>query len=196
MPNNKTIDQDGDVTGLLLAWRGGEAGAADGLMQRLADRLHRLAAGFLNRERENHTLQTTELVHEAYLRLREQDVEWESREHFLAITGRMMRRILVDQARRRQSAKWGGGMERLSEDTLEGKAVAERAPELLALDEALEALDRENPEVTEVLKLRYFVGLTGDEIATRLGISRPTVQRRLRHAKSWLEDFLGPESCG
>ena len=179
-----------DITGLLEAWGEGDAAAGDELLRRVSGRLRRLAGSFLQRERKDHTLQTTELVHEAYLRLiRQENVQWQDRRHFFALTGKMMRRILVDHARRRAYVKHGGAMERLDPEVLD-RAGTDRDQQLVDLDEALEALGSETEELASVVELRYFVGLTGDEIAATLGISRPTVQRRWRAARAWLHRYL------
>ena len=179
-----------DITGLLEAWGDGDAGAADELLRRVSGRLRRLAGSFLLRERRDHTLQTTELIHEAYLRLiRQENVRWEDREHFFKLTGKMMRRILVDHARRRAYVKHGGAMERVDAEILD-RAVVDSDRQLVEIDEALEALGAETQELASVVELRYFVGLTGDEIAATLGISRPTVQRRWRAARAWLHRYL------
>ena len=179
-----------DITGLLAAWGDGDVNAADELLRRVSGRLRRLAGSFLVRERQNHTLQTTELIHEAYLRLiRQENVRWEDREHFFSLTGKMMRRILVDHARRRAYVKHGGAMERVDAEILD-RAALDPDRQLVEIDEALEALSAETQELASVVELRYFVGLTGDEIAATLGISRPTVQRRWRAARAWLHRYL------
>ncbi|MEM8933918.1 MAG: ECF-type sigma factor, partial [Acidobacteriota bacterium] len=179
-----------DITELLGAWSDGDASAADELLRRVSGRLRRLAGSFLARERRDHTLQTTELIHEAYLRLvRQENVSWEDREHFFTLTGRMMRRILVDHARRRAYLKHGGAMERVDAEILD-RAVVDPDRQLVEIDEALEALGAETRELAVVVELRYFVGLTGDEIAATLGVSRPTVQRRWRAARAWLHRYL------
>ena len=179
-----------DITGLLAAWGDGDVNAADELLRRVSGRLRRLAGSFLVRERQNHTLQTTELIHEAYLRLiRQENVRWEDREHFFSLTGKMMRRILVDHARRRAYVKHGGAMERVDAEILD-RAAGDPDRQLVEIDEALEALSAETQELASVVELRYFVGLTGDEIAATLGISRPTVQRRWRAARAWLHRYL------
>ena len=188
-----TVDEvdDDDITGLLVAWSEGNSTAADELVRRLGDRLRRLAGSFLRRDRDDHTLQTTDLVHEAYLRLVDQNrVRWQDRDHFFAVTGRMMRRILVDHARRRAYLKRGGELERVGDDQLEQRGAPDRDEQLVALDEALDALEKENRGLAAVVELRYFVGFNGDEIAQSLGISRPTVQRRWKTARAWLYRYL------
>ncbi len=155
-------------------------------MERVYGELCRQAAAQLRHERPDHTFQTSALVHEAYLRLVEQKhVQWQNRAHFFGIAAQMMRRILVNHARDRVTAKRGGGKQRrpLGEAFL----VAEEHPaECLAVDEALEVLARENPQQARAVELRYFGGLNREEIAEVLGISVPTVARRLRVARAWL----------
>ncbi len=182
---------DDGITELLVAWGEGDLNAGDELMRRVAGRLQKLASSFLRKERADHTLQTTELINEAYLRLiRQENITWEQRDHFFAIIGRMMRRILVDHARRRAFVKHGGEMERLPEEALEQQATPGSDPELVAVDEALDALEEESSDLAVVVELRYFVGLTGEEIAESLGISTPTVQRRWQTARAWLHRYL------
>ena len=174
------------VTGLLRQWRDGDESALDRLLPLIHDALHRLAHQHINRERRGHTLQTTALVNEAYLRLVEQqDVEWEGRAHFLAVSAQVMRHILVDYARRRASGKRGGQVQRV---TLDGEATvsAGRAAEIVALDDAMEALDKVNPRGCRVVELRYFGGMNNKEAAEVLKISETTVERDWRLAKAWL----------
>lgn len=180
-----------DLTDLLVAWGEGDPEAGEELMRRVSGRLRRLAGRFLRQERRDHTLETADLINEAYLRLiRQENVTWESRRHFFAMTGKMMRRILVDHARRRAFSKHGGHLERLPEEALEMQAAAEGDESLIALGGALDALTEESEELSIVVELRYFVGLTGDEIAESLGISRPTVQRRWKMARAWLYRYM------
>ena len=127
-----------------------------------------------------------ELINEAYLRLVQQNFTWQNRTQFFAMAGRMMRRILVDHARRKAYAKHGGEMVRLPMDVLEQRSLGDADPELVRLEEALEFLGQESPELASIVELRYFVGLTGEEIAASLGISPPTVQRRWQTARAWL----------
>lgn len=184
-----------DLTGLLVAWGEGDPEAGEELMRQVSGRLRRLAGRFLRHERRDHTLETAELINEAYLRLiRQENVTWESRRHFFAMTGKMMRRILVDHARRRAFSKHGGHLERLPEEVLEDHAAETGDESLIALGGALDALTEEREELSTVVELRYFVGLTGDEIAESLGISRPTVQRRWKMARAWLYRYLQSKS--
>jgi RNA polymerase sigma factor (TIGR02999 family) len=174
------------VTGLLRKWRDGDESALDRLMPLIHDALHRLAHQHVNRERRGHTLQTTALVNEAYLRLVEQrDVDWESRAHFFAASARVMRHVLVDYARQRASGKRGGQFKRI---TLDGDVAvsAERAAEIVALDDAMEALDKINPRGCKVVELRYFGGMNTKDAAEVLEISETTVERDWRLAKAWL----------
>lgn len=179
-----------EITRLLVAWSHGDEKAIDRLVPAVHDRLRRLAARFLQDERPDHTLQTQALVNEAYLRLIDQDqVDWRDRAHFFAIAGRMMRRILVDHARRRGYVKHGGQARRVSPEELERMTV-DRAPELVALDDALKALATRDRQLAQLVELRYFGGLTKEEIAEVLGISSATVTRRWRIAKAWLYRYL------
>jgi RNA polymerase sigma factor (TIGR02999 family) len=189
-------DRD-EITRLLLAWSSGDAGALDALMERVHDRLHRLAGRFMNQEAGEHTLQTTALVNEAYLRLVRQDrVQWRDQVHFFAIAGRVMRRILVDHARRNAKLKRGANARKLPLEALEHLPVewqVERPAELLALDEALDRLAGEEAELAQVVELRYFGGLTQEEIAEVTGLSPATVGRRYRAARAWLYHYLTAE---
>lgn len=183
-------DPDDDITGLLVAWSSGDASALEPLMARVYDRLHRLAGRFMNQERDEHTLQTTALVNEAYLRLVRQDrVQWRDQAHFFAIAGHIMRRILVDHARRTASAKRGPDLRKLPLDVLASFSF-ERAPELLALDEALHTLHAHDAELAKLVELKYFGGLTKEDIAEVLGISSATVTRRYRAARAWLYAYM------
>lgn len=174
------------VTGLLRKWRAGDQSALDQLLPLIHETLHRLAHQYVNRERRGHTLQTTALVNEAYLRLVEQhDVDWENRAHFLAVSANVMRHILVDYARRRSAGKRGGEYRHV---TLDGELAVstERSAELLALDDALEALEKVNPRGCKVVELRYFAGMNNKEAAEVLRVSESTVERDWRLAKAWL----------
>jgi RNA polymerase sigma-70 factor, ECF subfamily len=174
------------VTGLLRQWRDGDESALDQLMPLIHDALHRLAHQHVNRERRGHTLQTTALVNEAYLRLVEQrGADWESRAHFFAASARVMRHVLVDYARQRASGKRGGQFKRI---TLDGDVAvsAERAAEIVALDDAMEALEKINPRGCKVVELRYFGGMNTKDAAAVLEISETTVERDWRFAKAWL----------
>ena len=176
----------GEITGLLRDWSEGDEQALERLMGLIYDELRRHAAAQLRRERPDHTLQTSALIHEAYLRLVEQrHVDWQNRTHFFGIAAQMMRRILVNHARDRVTAKRGGGVRPLP--VTEAMLVSdEHLTECLAVDEALEALARDSPQQAKAVELRYFGGLNRQEIAEVLGISVPTVDRRLRVARAWL----------
>ena len=151
--------------------------------------LKRIAGGHLRHERPNHALQSTALVNEAYLRLVDQDqVQWQSRAHFLSIAAIVMRRILVDHARKRQSKKRGDGEVAVElHDDVQG---AERAPDIIRLDDALEVIAAESPRQGKVVELRVFGGLTVDEVATAIGVSSATVRREWRTAKARLAHEL------
>ena len=176
----------GDITQLLEQWKQGDEGALSQLMELIYDELHRMATACLRRERPDHTLQSSALVHEAYLRLVDQkQLDWQNRAHFLAIAARTMRQILVNHARDRFCAKRGGGAEHLPLD--EAAAVPdERLAEYLAVDEALTSLAAADAQQAEIMELYYFGGLSRQEIAGDLGVSVPTVARRLEVARAWL----------
>jgi RNA polymerase sigma factor (TIGR02999 family) len=172
-------------TELLLAWGQGEAAALDRLMPLVHGELRQLARRYMARERPNHTLQPTALVNEAYLRLIEiSRVQWRNRTHFLAMAARVMRRILVDVARAHRNGKRGGGVIKVGLD--EAFAVADRPVELVALDEALRKLSAISPRQSQVVELHFFGGLTLEEAADVLEVSRDTVKRDWRFAKLWL----------
>ena len=174
-----------DVTSLLIAWSDGDEAALATLVPRVYAELHGLAHHYMRSERTGRTMQTTALVHEAYLRLVDtKRVRWESRAHFLAVAAQAMRRILVDAARARATGKRGGGVQLVP---LDGDALApDRRAELVALDEALTALADVDPRKSQVVELRYFGGLTGKEAAAVLHVSPETVQRDWQVAKARL----------
>jgi RNA polymerase sigma factor (TIGR02999 family) len=176
----------GDVTRLLLAWSGGDAGALERLLPLVYEELRHRAEAQMRRERPEHTLQPTALVHEAYLKLVDQQgVRWNDRTHFFAVAARAMRQVLVDHARRRRTAKHGGGEVRLS---LEDAALATPAKslDLLALDDALVRLAALDDRQSRLVELRVFGGLTIEESARVLGCSHATVSRDWKHAEAWL----------
>ncbi|MBI1765253.1 MAG: sigma-70 family RNA polymerase sigma factor, partial [Acidobacteria bacterium] len=177
-------------TRLLLAWNNGEQAALDQLLPLVNAELRQLAKRYMRRESPGHTLQTSALVNEAYLRLIDQkQVQWQNRAHFLGIAAQLMRRILIDHARKAHYAKRGGGALRVSLD--ETAAVTEaKAAELLAVDEALEKLTAMDARKGRLVELRFFGGLTEEETAEVLGVSVPTVQRGWRAAKAWLHRML------
>jgi RNA polymerase sigma factor (TIGR02999 family) len=179
-----------DVTRLLVAWRGGEASALDRLLPLVYAELRQIAHRYMRDERPNHPLQTTALVHEAYLRLIDVErVDWESRTHFFAVSARIMRRILVEAARRRNAGKRGGDASHVALDEAFVPAP-ERGADLLALDDALEHLAALAPRKARVVELRYFGGLTVEETAAVLELSAETVMRDWRMAKLWLQRDL------
>jgi RNA polymerase sigma-70 factor (ECF subfamily) len=182
-----------EVSKLLLSWRDGDTSALDRLIPLVYDQLHALAQRHLRGERPEHTLQTTALIHEAYLRLVGADVAWEGRSHFMAVAAQTMRRILVDHARAKQRQKRGAGAERVDLDRI-AVASPEAGAELVALDEALERLATFDERKARAVDLHYFGGFSYDETAEVLGISPATVHRELRLAKAWLYRELRQES--
>ena len=174
------------VTQLLLRWREGDQRAPDELMPLVYDELHRLAAHYMRGERPGHTLQTSALVNEAYLRLaRHEEMQWQDRAHFFAVAAQAMRRILVDHARRRGNLKRGGGAPRVAlDETL--TVSAERAAEVVALDEALDRLAKIAPRKSQLVELRFFGGLDIGEAAEVLAVSPGTVMRDWTFTKAWL----------
>jgi len=177
---------DRDVTALLASWTEGDEDALNRLVPLVEHELRRLARRQMGGERQGHLLQATALVNEAYLRLVDiQQVRWQNRAHFFAVAARLMRRILVDAARSQQYRKRGGGTHRVEFE--EGLLVTtERAAELVALDDALQALAQVAERKSRVVELRYFGGLSVEETAEVLGISPETVMRDWKFAKSWL----------
>src|SRR6476660_1557489 len=175
-----------NVTGLLLAWSDGDQAALEKLIPLVYAELHRLARRYRRRENAGHTLQTSALVNEAYIRLIEAHrVRWQNRSHFFAVSAQLMRRILVDFARARQNLKRGGGALQVSLD--EGLVVSpERGADLLALDEALQRLGVLNARQSQVVELRYFGGLNEEEIAEVLKVSPRTVRHDWSMARAWL----------
>lgn len=183
-------------TELLLAWGRGERAAFDQLVPLVYDELRRLARGHMARERPDHTLQASGLVHEAYVRLIElKQMRWQNRAHFFAMAARVMRRILVDNARARRNEKRGGGVPKV---TLEEALVVASGPgaDLVALDEALTALEALHPRKSQVVELRYFAGLSLEETAEALRVSIDTVKRDWRFAKLWLFSELSGNTPG
>jgi RNA polymerase sigma factor (TIGR02999 family) len=180
-----TLSQTG-VTELLVNWSNGDQEALNKLIPLVYDELHKLASRYLRRERPDHTLQTTALVHEAYLKLVDQrEANWENRVQFFAVAAQLMRRILVDYARRHRASKRGGDFCKLSLD--EGLVSSEeKDAELLALDEALDRLAAIDPQQSRVVELRVFAGLSLEETAQALNISPRTVRREWSMAKAWL----------
>jgi RNA polymerase sigma factor (TIGR02999 family) len=176
-----------DVTRILSAIEQGDPKVADQLFPLIYDELRTLAAQKLAQEKPGQTLQATALVHEAYLRLVDQKhaPQWNGRTHFFRAAAEAMRRILVDRARAKRAQKRGGGRRQVDLE-LAGEAVDEAADEIVALDEALEGFTRHDPAKAELVKLRYFAGMSVEEAASVLGISRATADRHWRYAKTWL----------
>jgi len=175
-----------DVTRLLVQWSEGDASALDRLLPLIYRELHRLAQRAMSREREDHTLQATALLHEAYFRLVGQErISWSNRSQFFAVAAQAMRRVLVDHARSRSTAKRGGDLQKLALDEA-GELSSARPADLLALDEALEGLAVVDPRSSRVVELRIFGGLTIQETADALEISTGTVIDDYRSARAWL----------
>ena len=175
-----------EVTGLLLAWRQGKQDALDELIPIVYEELRQQAHRYLQREKKGHSLQTTALINETYLRLLDcNKVGWKDRAHFFAVTARMMRRILVDFARSRRSQKRGGGLEKITLDQTITFSIA-RDSDLVALDDALNELALRDERRCRVVELRFFGGLSIEETAEVLGVSPDTVVRDWRLAKVWL----------
>lgn len=180
-----------EITQLLAQWREGNQSALDELYPLVYDELHRLARRYMSRERKGHTLQTTALINEAYVRLVDQkNVAWANRSHFFAISAQIMRRILIDHARRHQYAKRGGGAQQVSLDEAATVVMPDQSGELLRLDEALKSLAEMDPRRSQVVELRYFGGLNNEEIAGVLQISENTVTRDWNMARAWLYQQL------
>jgi len=175
-----------EVTQLLIQWSNGDKAALDKLMPLIYDELRRLARHYMNRERAGHTLQTTALVNEAYLRLiNRKQVHWQNRAHFFAIAAQLMRSILVDHARSHAYAKRGGGARKIALD--EALAVSQqRAADVVALDDALKRLAEIDQQQSRIVELKFFGGLTIEETAEVLGLSPATIKREWSTAKAWL----------
>jgi RNA polymerase sigma factor (TIGR02999 family) len=182
------------ITRMLQEWSDGKREVINDLMPLVYDELHRQAKRYLRRERQDHTLQTTALIHEAYLKLIDQrNVEWESRTHFYAIAAQAMRRILVDYARTQKREKRGGDNITLPlEEALQIAGKEEKTVDLIALDEALTRLAKRDERQARVVELRYFADLSLEETAAALGISRATAALDWSMAKSWLFRELKP----
>jgi RNA polymerase sigma factor (TIGR02999 family) len=184
------VELQHEVTQILHDWSGGDADAPERLMPFVYDELRRLARSFLARERGSHTLQPTALVNEAYLRLVDQTrVNWQNRAHFYGIAARMMRRVLIDHARAHATEKRGGATIHLSLDDVQ-VSIEERATSFVALDEALERLEQMDERKCKVVEMRFFGGLTDQEIADVLGVTTRTVLRDWKKARLWLSREL------
>ena len=182
--------QQHEITQLLAEWREGNQSALDELYPLVYDELHRLARRYMSRENKGHTLQTTALINEAYVRLIDQkNVHWANRSHFFAISAQIMRRILIDHARRHLYAKRGGGARPVSLEEV-ATVLPDQSEELLRLDEALKSLAEMDPRRSQVVELRYFGGLNNEEIAGVLNVSENTVTRDWNMARAWLYQQL------
>jgi RNA polymerase sigma factor (TIGR02999 family) len=181
-----TQPQPHEVTQLLVQWSNGDKAALDKLMPLVHVELRRLAHRYMSRERPGHTLQTTALVNEAYVRLvNRKDVHWQNRAHFFAIAAELMRTILVDHARSHAYAKRGGGAQKIELD--EAMIVSqERAAEVVALDDVLKELAKIDPQQSRIVELRFFGGLTIEETAEVLALSPATIKREWSTARAWL----------
>lgn len=190
------MPEAGEVTRLLEAWRGGDASAFDRLLPIVYDDLRRIARAHARRLKPGHTLDTTGLVHEAYLRLvGHGGAGWESRQHFLSVCARAMRQIAVDAARRRAAAKRGGPAGAVTFDE-EITPAPDRPERLLALDEALARLAAHSDRMVKIVECRYFAGLTEEETAEATGVALRTVQREWLRARAWLREELGAGEGG
>jgi RNA polymerase sigma factor (TIGR02999 family) len=181
------VKQDvSETTQLLLDWAKGDAAAMQALIPHIYKELRRMAAGFARQERPNQTLHATALVHEVYLKLVDvRQVDWKGRAHFFAACAQIMRRILVDAARKRHAPKHGAGLERFNVDEVLNLSIT-RDDRLIALDEALSELEQMDPRRARMVELRYFGGLSVEETAVALGVSVETVTRDWRLARGWL----------
>jgi RNA polymerase sigma-70 factor (ECF subfamily) len=183
-----------EVSQLLVEWRNGDQQALDRLMPLVYDELRRIAGRYMKRERSEHTLQTTALVNEAYLRMVDQkNVDWQNRAHFFAVAASVMRHLLVDHARARGRVRRGADPQQVSLD--EAALISEqKGEEMLALDEALTKLAAIDERKVRIVELRYFSGLSAEETATVLGVSEITVKREWLKAKAWLYRELSQET--
>jgi len=180
-----------NITQMLHLWSDGNREVLEDLMPLVYDELHRQAARFLSRERRDHTLQTTALIHETYIKLIDQrEVDWESRTHFFAIAAKLMRRILVDYARKKNREKRGGETVKLPLEEAALVVGKEKSIDLMALDEALTKLEKIDRQQARIVELRYFSGLSLEETAEVLKISRTTVATDWAMAKAWLHREL------
>lgn len=190
------VSSPGDVTSLLAEIRSGNQRAESELIPLVYDELRRLAAYYMRQERQDHTLQATALVHEAYMRLvRQREVSWQNQAHFFAIAGTLMRRILVDHARAKSRSKRGGAQHKVSLD----EAVLfseEQSDELIVLDKALDQLAQDHPRQSQIVEMRFFGGLRVEQIAEVLKISPKTVKRDWSVARAWLHREIRGDEVG
>jgi RNA polymerase sigma factor (TIGR02999 family) len=183
-----------NITELLLKWNEGDAEALENLMPLVENELRRIAHRFMRRENPQHTLQTTALVNEVYLKLIDQrSANWQNRLHFFALSSKMMRRILLNHARDRLAQKRGGNFEKVSLETVETLSLS-KSRELIALDEALEALAHFDPLKSRIVELRYFGGLSLEETANILNIATVTVSKHWQFARAWLKKEISGEN--
>jgi RNA polymerase sigma factor (TIGR02999 family) len=193
-PGSSSSPGSPDVTQLLIGWGAGDHAAEEQLLSAVYTELHRQAARAMRRESDELTLQATALVHEAYLRLIDQSrVQWSNRAHFFGVAAQLMRRILVDHARRRRAQKRGDGVRPLALDDSDGRAGAsndDAGVDLLVLNDALERLGELDERQARIVELRYFAGLSVDDTAEALGISPATVKREWAVARAWLRREL------
>jgi RNA polymerase sigma factor (TIGR02999 family) len=186
-----------ELTALLQAWSAGDAAAATRLIPLVYDELRRQAARQLRRERPDHTLRPTALVHEAYVRMVGQEkASWQSRTQFFAVAAQVMRRVLVDHARQHAAAKRAGGWQRVTLADQRAGATPPAEVDVLALDQALRELAALDPRREKIVELRFFAGLTLEEAAAALGVSEATVTREWRLARAWLHRRLAPDASG
>ena len=178
-----------EVTRLLVDWGNGNQAALDDLIPLVYDELRRLAGRYMRRESPGHTLQTSAVVNEAYLRLvNQKSVQWQNRAHFFGVAAQLMRRILVDHARSRSRAKRGGGAQMVS--LVEQAVIPNEVEEVIALDDALKNLAEMDPRKSQIVEMKFFGGLTNEEVAAVLKVTPRTVERELRKAKAWLNRAL------
>jgi len=183
--------QEMPITQLLHSWQKGDQSAGDSLIPVLYAELKRIASAYLEREIDSPSLQTTELVNEAFIRLLDQQkVEWEDRSHFFGFAARVMRQLLIEHARKRRAQKRGGDEDEATLPDNNALSGRNRPPDLIKLDEALDALDSIDPKKCKLVELKYFAGLTNEEIAQVLDISVSTVKREWTVAKTWLYKYL------
>jgi RNA polymerase sigma factor (TIGR02999 family) len=185
-----TMEVPANFTQLLSDWRSGQPQALERLTPLVYDELRRLARGYMRTERGSHTLQATAVVHEAFLRLVQANVDLQNRQHFFSLASRLMRRVLVDHAKSRSRVKRDGGIR--DHTSLELTQISlQHDVDVVALDEALEDLSQLEPRLAQVIELHYFGGMTYDEIAVAVGASAATVHRDIRLAKAWLLNEMG-----
>jgi RNA polymerase sigma-70 factor (ECF subfamily) len=188
------MDSPQEISQLLLAWEQGDQSALERLMLLVEKELRRLAKSYMRKEKKGHSLQTTDLVNEAYLKLVDQKrVHWKSRAHFFGIAATCMRRVLCDYAKAENRKKRGSGLEHIALSDVQ-PMLAEKSVELLALDEALQKLAEQDARKSQVVEMRYFGGYTVEEVAAILEISKETVAREWRMARAWLKREMDPNS--